>query len=70
MDTNLGPSTFRYVIKSTDYSLTLGYRYRIRIIASNDVGSSTGNIVSAVAADPPAAPASAPTYDAAETNGT
>jgi hypothetical protein len=50
--------------------LTLGYNYRIKLIAYNDVGYVVGNIISVIAANVPDTPANAPDFDKTETNAT
>jgi hypothetical protein len=43
--------------------LTLTKQYRFYVIATNIIGSTHSNIVSAIVADPPATPTQAPSFD-------
>ena len=67
LSSTISPSTFKYNISS---GLTIGYNYRIKLIAYNDVGSIIGNIISAIAANVPDTPLYPPSYDKTETNAT
>ncbi len=55
---SLGPSTFSYNITSGITSTTT---YRFKVIATNDIGSTEGNIVQTIIADVPDTPTAAPT---------
>jgi hypothetical protein len=67
ISSSIGPSVFSYPVSS---GLTVGLTYRFQVIATNAVGSTTGNTVSSIVATTPDPPTIAPYVDSTETNTT
>lgn len=62
--TGLAATTLQLQISS---GLTVGNKYRFKVIGNNDVGQINSNVISSVIANSPDKPSSAPSLDADET---
>lgn len=60
----LSASSFTTTVTGLTYTL----QYRFQIEVTNVIGHSSSNVVSALVADPPQTPTTAPTFDRTETN--
>lgn len=64
---SLVASQYRYTINT---GLTVGLTYRVKVSATNNVGTRVGNLVSIIAADVPDTPANGPYRDIGESTAT